>query len=179
MFSSLSNFQVSSFNQPPLFTNPSIKLFPIDFDVDTFDELHDTFAPAPPGSLKDVLPTDNTMDNAESCSLTFSVSLVGCNPVDIELENEILNPPLSRPRGHYKACLVAKGFTQEYGIDYEKTFAPIAGPTSVRSLIVIAAAKRWKLFHMNVKNAFLNGDLVEEVYMKPPLGLEHPPKKVC
>ncbi|GKV10110.1 hypothetical protein SLEP1_g21521 [Rubroshorea leprosula] len=79
----------------------------------------------------------------------------------------------------YKACLVAKGFTQEYGIDYEETFAPIARPTSVRSLIAIAAAKRWNLFQMDVKNAFLNGDLAEEVYMKPPHGVEHPPNNVC
>ncbi|GKU97663.1 hypothetical protein SLEP1_g10777 [Rubroshorea leprosula] len=46
----------------------------------------------------------------------------------------------------YKDHLVAKGFTQEYGIDYEEIFAPVARPTSVRSLIAIAVAKRWKLF---------------------------------
>ncbi|GKU90566.1 hypothetical protein SLEP1_g4548 [Rubroshorea leprosula] len=59
----------------------------------------------------------------------------------------------------YKAHLVAKGFTQEYGIDYEETFALVARPTSVRSLITIVVAKRGKLFQMDVKNAFLNGDL--------------------
>ncbi|GKU97910.1 hypothetical protein SLEP1_g10984 [Rubroshorea leprosula] len=78
-----------------------------------------------------------------------------------------------------KACLVAKDFTQEYGINYEETFAPVARLTSVRSLLAIAAIRRWKLFQMDVKNAFLNGDLEEEVYMKPPLGLHHPPNKVC
>ncbi|GKV26797.1 hypothetical protein SLEP1_g36032 [Rubroshorea leprosula] len=80
---------------------------------------------------------------------------------------------------HYKACLVTKGFTQEYGIDYEETFAPVAHLTSVRSLFAIAAMRRWKLLQMDVKNAFLNGDLEEEVYMKPHLGLNHPPNKVC
>ena len=59
----------------------------------------------------------------------------------------------------YKARLVAKGFTQKYGIDYEETFAPIACLTSVRFLIVMATIRHWPLYQMNVKNAFLNGDL--------------------
>ena len=78
----------------------------------------------------------------------------------------------------YKACLVAKGFSQEYGIDYEETFSPVARLTSVRSLLAIADVRHWKLFQMDVKNAFLNGDLAEEVYMHPPPGYEHPPHKV-
>ncbi|GKV42586.1 hypothetical protein SLEP1_g49969 [Rubroshorea leprosula] len=77
------------------------------------------------------------------------------------------------------ACLLIKGFTQEYGINYEETFAPVAHLTSVRNLLVIIAIRRWKLFQMDVRNVFLNGDLEEEVYMKPPPGLNHPPNKVC
>ncbi|KAL3498698.1 hypothetical protein ACH5RR_041430 [Cinchona calisaya] len=79
----------------------------------------------------------------------------------------------------YKARLVAKDFAQEHGIDYEETFAPAARLTSVRSLLAVAAIRRWQLFQMDVKNAFLNGDLVEDVYMKPPLGYDHPTDKVC
>ncbi|KAL3511542.1 hypothetical protein ACH5RR_024259 [Cinchona calisaya] len=79
----------------------------------------------------------------------------------------------------YKACLVAKGFAQEYGIDYEETFAPVARLTSVRSLLAVAASRRWSLFQLDVKNSFLNGDLIEDVYMKPPHGYSHPQNKVC
>jgi hypothetical protein len=79
----------------------------------------------------------------------------------------------------YKAPLVAKDFAQKYGIDYEETFAPVARLTSVRSLLAVAAVCHWQLFQMDVKNAFLNGDLTEEVYMHPPPGYHHPPHKVC
>ena len=79
----------------------------------------------------------------------------------------------------YKACLVTKGFTQEYGIDYEETFTPIARILSIRALLAVAAASKWDLFQMDVKNAFLNGDLSEEVYLQPPPGLSVESNKVC
>ena len=67
---------------------------------------------------------------------------------------------------HYKARLVAKGFTQEYEIDYEETFALVTRISSVHALLAIAAASKWDFFQMDVKNAFLNGNLSEEVYMQ-------------
>ena len=79
----------------------------------------------------------------------------------------------------YKARLVAKGFTQEYGIDNEEIFTPVARISSVRALLVIAAASKQDFFQMDVKNTFLNGDLNEEVYMQPPLSLSVESNKVC
>ena len=82
----------------------------------------------------------------------------------------------------YKARLVARGFTQEYEIDYEDTFALVTRLSSVRTLIAISMACKWPLFHMDVKNAFLNGELSEEVYIKLPPGYSHPPgfpHRVC
>lgn len=64
----------------------------------------------------------------------------------------------------------SQGFTQTYGIDYEEAFAPVAKMKSVRLLLSIAANRDWPLFQLYVKNAFLNGDLQERVYMSPPPG---------
>ena len=55
--------------------------------------------------------------------------------------------------------MVAKGFTQEYGIDYEETFAFVAHLTLVRALLTIVAVCHWLLFQIDVKNVFLNGNL--------------------
>ena len=67
--------------------------------------------------------------------------------------------------------LVANGFTQSYGIDYQETFAPVEKLNTVRVLLSLASNLDWPLYQLDVKNVFLNGDLEEEVYMEipPPL----------
>ena len=70
----------------------------------------------------------------------------------------------------YKARLVAKGYSQKFGQDYDATFAPVAKQTTFRTLLTIAAARNMKVRHYDVKTAFLNGDITEDLYMSQPEG---------
>jgi hypothetical protein len=81
----------------------------------------------------------------------------------------------------YKAIFVARGFSQKEGIDYEETFAHVARYTSIRTIIALAAKMKWKLHQMDVKIAFLNGIIKEEVSIEQPQGFEVEDKKshVC
>ncbi|GJT07500.1 retrotransposon protein, putative, ty1-copia subclass [Tanacetum coccineum] len=81
----------------------------------------------------------------------------------------------------YKARLVAKGYTQTLGIDYEETFSPVADIRAIRILIAITAFYDYEIWQMDVKTAFLNGYLSEEVYMEQPEGFVNPkyPNRVC
>jgi hypothetical protein len=71
-----------------------------------------------------------------------------------------------------KARLVAKGYAQVAGLDFEETFAPVSRLESIRILLAYDAQHSFKLFQMDVKSAFLNGPIKEEVYVEQPPGFE-------
>jgi hypothetical protein len=72
--------------------------------------------------------------------------------------------------GRYRARLVAKGFTQIPGLDFDETFSPVARFESLQLLLALAALEDWHIHQMDVKSAFLNGELDKEIYMEQPQG---------
>ena len=72
--------------------------------------------------------------------------------------------------------VVAKGFAQKPGIDYTNTYAPVAQMELTRAILHIGASLDWEIHYMDVKMAFLHGDLEEEVYMEQPKGMKEPGK---
>ena len=79
----------------------------------------------------------------------------------------------------HKARLVAQGYSQKQGIDFDDTFAPVAKYNSIRTVLAVANELNLNVHQMDVKTAFLNGDLDTEIYMKQPEGFVNDPSKVC
>jgi hypothetical protein len=72
----------------------------------------------------------------------------------------------------HKARLVAKGYSQKYGIDYHEVFAPVARWDTIRTVIALAASKGFSVYQLDVKSAFLHGDLTEDIHVEQPLGYQ-------
>jgi hypothetical protein len=98
----------------------------------------------------------------ELTALLFGKQIVGCRWV------YTINYLPDRSVERLKVRLVAKGYTQTYGVDYLETFSPVACLNSIRILLSVAISRSWPLYQIDIKNAFLHGDLKEEVYMDQP-----------
>ncbi|GJT50735.1 ribonuclease H-like domain-containing protein [Tanacetum coccineum] len=81
----------------------------------------------------------------------------------------------------YKARLVANGSNQQHGVDFDETFSPVVKPATIRTVLSLAVSRQWLIHQLDVKNAFLNGDLSETVYMHQPPGFvdSRYPNHVC
>ena len=81
----------------------------------------------------------------------------------------------------YKARWVVRGFTQQEGVDYGETFSPVVKPATIRVVLSLATSQSWPIHQLDVKNAFLHGDLNETVYCSQPAGFVDPsrPDHVC
>jgi hypothetical protein len=81
----------------------------------------------------------------------------------------------------HKARWVVRGFSQQYGIDYDETFSPVVKPATIRTVLSIAASRHWPIHQLDVKNTFLHGHLNDTVYCQRPPGFVDPsaPDSVC
>lgn len=78
----------------------------------------------------------------------------------------------------FKARLVARGFTQKFGVDYDEVFAPVVRSQTFRTLLSVAGIRNYTVRHYDIETAFLNGELTEEIYLKCPPGFKTNPGKV-
>lgn len=73
---------------------------------------------------------------------------------------------------HFKARLVAKGYNQHSRLDYKETFSSVVKPATIRTFLTVVVMQGWHLRQLNIKNAFLNGQLTETIYMVQPPGFK-------
>lgn len=125
------------------------------------------------GAIKEELSSLLANDTWSLVPMPSDKNIVDCKWIFSIKHDEFGNPK------RYKARLVARGFSQEYLSDYNETFAPVARIASFRFLISFANQYNLSVHHMDVKTAFLNGVLKEEIYMKVPQGVIAQNNQVC
>ena len=108
---------------------------------------------------------------------------LGCRPIDLKWVYKVKRDKLGAIVKH-KARLVARGFVQRESIDFEQVFASVARMESVHLLLALAAAKDWRVHHLDIKSAFLNSELAETVFVRQRLGFtikgaEHRLLRLC
>lgn len=115
-------------------------------------------------AMKDEMDSLEKNETWELVPLPPGKNLVGCKwvyKIKTDAEGKIQR---------HKARLVAQGFSQKFGVDYDQVFAPVARQSTFRILLSVAAGRNMRVFHFDAKTAFLNGELQEEIYMKQPPG---------
>ncbi|KAK2443673.1 putative mitochondrial protein [Trifolium repens] len=136
-------------------------------------------ADAEPVNIKDALQSSvwksSMIDELKSIEKNQTWELVklpnGKKTIDLKwVYKTKLNPDGSISK--HKARLVARGFLQKEGIDYNEVFAPVARHETIRLVVTLANLRGWGLYHLDVKSAFLSGPLEENVYVKQPPGFE-------
>lgn len=125
-------------------------------------------------AMKEEMSAMQNNNTWELCELPNGRNVIGCKWI-FKTKTDA-----SGKVNRYKARLVAQGFTQKFGTDYDQVFAPVARNTTLRILLSVASKEKFIVHHMDVKTAFLNSKLKEEIYMKQPPGFENGNKKlVC
>jgi hypothetical protein len=135
-----------------------------------------------PRTYKEALNRSNSDSWLEACTeelvaLKETGTYIPVHRRDVEAQNVVgskwvfaLKRKANGEIERYKARVVAKGFSQIYAIDYEETFAPVVKWTSIRILLALSARLDLEIHQMDVKTAFLNGELEHDIYMQPPPG---------
>ena len=132
--------------------------------------LHNIFEPQTYLEVKGILEWEQAMEAEfqilqKNHTWTLSDLPAGKNPISCKWVYKV-KYKADGTLDKYKARLVARGFSQKEGIDYEETFAPFSKIDSIRLPLAIAASRKWEVHHMDVKNALLHGDINEEIYME-------------